>query len=136
LRILVADDHAEVRKAVCAILKSHEKVRVCFEAANGEDAVRMALRLRPDLVVLDIYMPVLDGLDAARKIREQLPDLPILMITTSPDAHLLEISLEVGVQGFINKNELAEFLLPATESLLAKGTFFPQTEDDKHRKIR
>jgi chemotaxis response regulator CheB len=62
-----------VRRAVCAILKSHEKVHVCFEAANGEDAVRMALRLRPDLVVLDIYMPVLDGLDAARKIREQLP---------------------------------------------------------------
>jgi two-component system NarL family response regulator len=72
-------------------------------------------------------MPVLGGLDAAREIREQLPNLPILMITTSRDPQLLEISLEVGAQGFLNKNELVELLLPATESLLAKGTFFPKT---------
>ena len=123
------DDHADIRTAVCAILKSHKNVRICYEAANGEEAVKKALELNPDLAVLDISMPVLDGFGAARRIWERLPKLPILMMTANHDPDLREISVSVGAQGFLHKNDIADSLLHATETLLAKRTFFPQTED-------
>jgi two-component system response regulator NreC len=125
MRILVVEDHADIRTAVCAILKSHKNVRICYEAANGEEAVKKALELNPDLAVLDIFMPVLDGFGAARRIREHLPQLPILMITTNPDPDLREISVSVGAQGFLHKNDIADSLLQATETLLARGTSSP-----------
>jgi DNA-binding NarL/FixJ family response regulator len=128
VRILVVDDHADIRTAVCTILNSHKNVRICYEAANGEEAVHKALELNPDLVVLDISMPVLNGFDAARKIREHLPRLPILMMTANHDPDLREISVSVGAQGFLNKNEIADSLLHATETLLARGTFFPNIQ--------
>jgi NarL family two-component system response regulator YdfI len=128
VRILVVDDHADIRTAVCTILKSHKNVRFCYEAANGEEAVRNALELLPDLVVLDVYMPVLDGFTAARKIRERLPKLPILMMTANHDPDLREISVSVGAQGFLHKNDIADSLLHATETLLARGTFFPDIQ--------
>jgi DNA-binding NarL/FixJ family response regulator len=73
VRILIADDHPVVRKGVCSILESRNDLEVCGEATNGEEAVQKSLRLNPDLIVLDVTMPVLDGFSAARKIRELLP---------------------------------------------------------------
>ena len=125
MRILVVDDHADIGTAVCTILKSHKNVRICYEAANGEEAVHKALELNTDLVVLDISMPVLNGFDAARKIRKHLPNLPILMMTANHDTDLREISVSVGAQGFLHKHDIADSLLHATETLLARGTFFP-----------
>jgi DNA-binding NarL/FixJ family response regulator len=128
VRILVVDDHADLRTAVCTILKTDKNVHICYEAANGEEAVQKALALKPDLVVLDISMPVLNGFDAARKIRVHMPNLPILMMTANHDPDLREISVSVGAQGFLNKNEIADSLLHATETLLACGTFFPNIQ--------
>jgi DNA-binding NarL/FixJ family response regulator len=120
VRILVVDDHADIGTAVCTILKSHKNVRICYEAANGEEAVHKALELNTDLVVLDISMPVLNGFDAARKILEHLPNLPILILTANHDPDLREISVSVGAQGFLHKNDIADSLLHATETLLAR----------------
>jgi DNA-binding NarL/FixJ family response regulator len=91
--------------------------------------VQEALELNPDLVVLDISMPLLNGFDAARKIREHLPALPILMLTANPDPDLREISVSVGAQGFLHKSDIDDSLLRATETLLARGTFFPDIEN-------
>jgi YesN/AraC family two-component response regulator len=81
VRILVADDHEAVRKGVCAILATRLGIEVCGEAANGQEAIAQAHALKPDLIILDITMPILNGLDAARVIRLTLPDLPILLLT-------------------------------------------------------
>jgi YesN/AraC family two-component response regulator len=76
VRILVADDHEAVRKGVCAILSSRLDIEVCGEASNGQDAIDKAHELKPDLITLDITMPVLNGIDAARIIRQTLPKSP------------------------------------------------------------
>ncbi len=76
MRVLIADDHPVVRKGVCPILESRNDLEVCGEATNGEEAVQESLRLNPDLIILDVTMPVLDGFSAARKIRELLPKIP------------------------------------------------------------
>ncbi|MGB8324794.1 MAG: response regulator transcription factor [Candidatus Acidiferrum sp.] len=125
MRILIVDDNADLRQAACGILSDHNGLWTCAQAGDGEDAVRKALQLRPDLVILDISMPVLDGFGALRQIREQLPRLPVLMITTNPDPEVIEFSRSAGAQGFLNKHELAESLGPAADALLAGGLFFP-----------
>jgi two-component system invasion response regulator UvrY len=76
-------------------------------------------------VILDISMPVLDGFGALRQIREQLPRLPVLMITTNPDPDIVEFSRASGAQGFVNKLQLAESLVTAADALLAGGMYFP-----------
>jgi DNA-binding NarL/FixJ family response regulator len=125
VQILIVDDNAELRRAVCGILTTHKRTWTCEEACDGADAVRKAMELRPNLVILDISMPVLDGFGALRQIREQLPRLPVLMITTNPDPDLVEFSRASGAQGFVNKLHLAESLAPAADALLAGGMYFP-----------
>lgn len=125
MRILIVDDNADLRKAVCGILTTHKRTWTCDEACDGEDGVRKATELRPDLVILDISMPVLDGFGALRQIREQLPRLPVLMITTNPDPDIVEFSRSAGAQGFVNKLQLAESLVTAADALLAGGLYFP-----------
>jgi len=125
VRILIVDDNAELRQAACGILSAHNGLWTCAQAGDGADAVRKAMELRPDLVILDISMPVLDGFGALRQIREQLPRLPVLMITTNPDPDIVEFSRASGAQGFVNKLHLAESLAPAADALLAGGLYFP-----------
>jgi DNA-binding NarL/FixJ family response regulator len=81
VRILIADDHEIVRKGVCSILESRKDIEICGEASNGQEAVQKALQLNPDLVILDVTMPVLDGFAAARQVKEVLPNVPILMLS-------------------------------------------------------
>src|ERR1700684_2611072 len=81
LRILVADDHESVRKGVCVILGTRADIEVCGEAANGREAIDKAQELKPDLIILDITMPVLSGIDAAEMIRKTLPNVPILFLS-------------------------------------------------------
>jgi DNA-binding NarL/FixJ family response regulator len=125
VRILIVDDNADLRQAVCGILSTPKRTWTCEEACDGAEAVRKALQLRPDLVILDISMPVLDGFGALRQIRELLPRLPVLMITTNPDPDIIGFSRSSGAQGFLNKLQLAESLVTAADALLAGGLYFP-----------
>src|ERR1700735_5334178 len=81
IRILVADDYESVRKGVCAILTTRDDVEVCAEAANGEEAVHQTKELKPDIVIMDFSMPVMDGLEASKRILQEFPDMPILMFS-------------------------------------------------------
>jgi two-component system, NarL family, invasion response regulator UvrY len=125
VRILIVDDNAALRQAACGILSDHNGLWTCAEAGDGQDAVRKVLERPPDLVILDISMPVLDGFGALRQIRELLPRLPVLMITTNPDPDVVDFSRSEGAQGFLHKHQLAESLGTAAEALLAGGTYFP-----------
>ena len=123
LRVLIADDHEAVRIGLCAILESVD-IEVCAQATNGEEAVEKSIQLRPDLIILDISMPGIGGVEAARQIRVFLPEVPILFFTTHNSPQLLALSKLVGAQGFITKNETAVTLLKAVDALRNGKTFF------------
>jgi DNA-binding NarL/FixJ family response regulator len=124
LRILIADDHETVRKGVCAILMAHENIKICGEAANGEEAVQMAFELKPDLIVLDLSMPVLDGFSAAKQIRKALPSVPILILSMQNGQRVAREAQLAGAQGFISKSEAGQVLLEAIRALMNGQTFF------------
>jgi len=126
LRILIADDHEAVRKGVCAILSAREDVQICGEAENGKDAIEKAHALKPDLLILDITMPVLSGFEAAREIRKTLPHLPILILSMHESNQLIEEAKKIGVQGYVTKTQVGGTLLQAVDALLRKDTFFPE----------
>ena len=124
MRILIADDHETVRKGVCAILTAHENIQICGEAANGEEAVQKALELKPDLIVLDLSMPVLDGFSAAKEIRKVLPSVPILILSMQNGQRVAREAQLAGAQGFISKSEAGQVLLEAVSALMNGQTFF------------
>lgn len=80
-RILVADDNPMIRKMLCQLFEREEDYDICAEAENGQEAIDLALQLRPDLIILDFAMPILNGLDAARKLRKIMPGVPIILFT-------------------------------------------------------
>lgn len=125
LRILVADDHEAVRKGVCVILSSREDIEVCGEAANGQEAIDKAHELKPDLIILDITMPVFSGIDAAEVIRQSMPHVPILLLSMHDSMQIIEQAKRIGVRGFVSKSEAATTLLLAVDALLRNDTFFP-----------
>jgi DNA-binding NarL/FixJ family response regulator len=96
LRILVADDHPVVRQGICALLKAHPGWEVCGEASEGRQAVQMAKDLRPDIVILDIAMPTLNGLDATRQILNENADQKVLILTMSDSEQLIREVLGAG----------------------------------------
>ena len=125
LRILIADDHEAVRKGVCSILSSREDVEICGEAENGKEAIEKAQALKPDLIVLDITMPVLSGFEAAREIRKILPHVPILILSMHESNQLIEEAKKIGVQGYVTKTQVGSTLLQAVDALMRKENFFP-----------
>jgi DNA-binding NarL/FixJ family response regulator len=123
--VVVADDHPLLRKAMCSLLRSRSNFKECVEAADGNEAVLKSLELNPGLIILDVSMPVLDGFGAAKKIKEVLPKVSILMFTADASPELSQIAQSVGAQGIVRKTELSEVLLQAVDALLAGKTFFP-----------
>ena len=124
MRILVADDHETVRKGVCAILSSRKDVEICGEASDGQEAVEKAIQLKPDLVILDVTMPVLDGFNAAKQIKAALPSVPILMLSMHEGQNIIREAQRAGVQGYVTKTAVANVLLKAVDTLLQGQAFF------------
>jgi DNA-binding NarL/FixJ family response regulator len=125
LRILVVDDYEAVRKGICAILSSRFDIEVCGEAANGREAIQKARELNPDLIILDITMPILDGTRAAREIKKVMPDIPILFFSMHDSEQVVQQARAIGVQGLVTKTQAAMTLLNAVDALINKQTFFP-----------
>jgi DNA-binding NarL/FixJ family response regulator len=118
LRILIVDDSAPVRRGIMSLLLTNAAWEICGEAADGPEALQKTVELRPDLVLLDISMPGMSGLDAARMIRESVPDARILIMSQHDAANMLDGVLEAGAQGCVDKGRLSVDLFPAIESLL------------------
>jgi len=117
LRILVADDHQVVRTGLRALLESKAGWQVCAEAANGREAVEKAGELQPDVAILDIGMPLLNGVDATRQIRKVSPLTEILILTMHDSEHMIQGVLDAGAHGYILKDDADRNLLAAVESL-------------------
>jgi len=106
-------------------LAARMALEACDEAANGEEAVELAQESNPDLIILDISMPVMNGLDAARKIRQFSPDTPILILTMHKSKQLMEEAQKIGVRGYVVKAEAGQSLVSAVHAVLRRQTFFP-----------
>ena len=124
LRILIADDHDVMRQGTRAVIERQPGWEVCGVAATGREAVERARELKPDIVIIDMTMPELNGLDAAGQIRRRLPGTEILMFTAHENDALIRDAFEAGVKSFILKSEAHNFLVQAIESLAKHKPFF------------
>jgi DNA-binding NarL/FixJ family response regulator len=123
-RILVADDHDLIRRGLKALLESHHGWEICGEAHTGSEAVGKAQELKPDIAILDIGMPDLNGLEAARKIRKASPQTKILVLSVHYSDQLIRDTVETGVHGYIVKSDSDRDLVRAVEALTSHKPFF------------
>lgn len=130
IRILIADDHTIVRHGLRSVLQGHADWTVCGEATTGRMAVAMAKQLNPNIVVLDFSMPELNGLEATRQIREELPQTEILILTMHDSEALIHKVLAAGAKGFILKSDAGDMLISAVEQLCQHKPFFTSKVSD------
>ena len=119
-QILIADDNKPFRTFLKTLLERHEGWAVCGVANNGEEAVQKAVELKPDLILLDIEMPKLDGLSACRLIREKAPTSEILIVTVYQSLDLARIAAESGAWGYVSKSSISRDLIPAIEAMMSR----------------
>jgi DNA-binding NarL/FixJ family response regulator len=124
MRILIADDHDIIRKGVKDVLSSRPGWEVCAEAATGREAVAMAEKHRPDIVVMDISMPELNGLEAARQIRKMLPTTEVMILSLHFSDQLVREIVDAGAHGYILKSDAGKDLVKAVEALANRRSFF------------
>jgi PAS domain S-box-containing protein len=118
VRILIADDHELVRRALRSLLESRPDWKVCAEAADGKQAVEKAKQFKPDVAVLDVSMPEMNGLEAARLIRRESPHCQILIVSQNDPIVMKKAAAEAGTQGFVQKSRISQELLGAIDALL------------------
>lgn len=123
-RILVADDHEVVRKGLIAILKQRPEFQVCGEACNGREAIEQAKQLMPDVIVMDLSMPGLNGLEATDQIVKSNPGVRVLVLTLHDSEELIRDVLNAGARGFLLKSDSGSELVAAVEALVRDKTYF------------
>src|SRR5580698_9660831 len=128
VRILVVDDHPVVRHGLRTLLGGHPEWEIVDEAADGVEAVDKANRLKPDVVVLDITMPNMSGLEACRLIRRTAPSSEVLIVTQHDSPHMLREALEAGARGYVVKSNAARDLLAAVEAVSRHMPFMALNE--------
>jgi DNA-binding NarL/FixJ family response regulator len=126
-RIVIADDNPVVRQCVGKLLGSHTDWRICGEAANGEQAVRLAKELTPDVLVIDFVMPGINGLEAAREIARVSPGTAIVLCTIYLSPQLIDLARAAGIAGAIGKSDLGRMVI-CIEALLRGDPFFLSDE--------
>jgi len=124
ITVLLAEDHAIVRQGLCALLKADGGVEIVGQAQNGREAVEMALHLRPEVILMDIAMPVLNGLEATRQILAANPAAKVIILSAHSDDVYVSRMNEVGVVGFLEKQTSAEVLTQAIREVAKGGRFF------------
>ena len=124
LRILIADDHDVVRRGLTSLLSSRRGWVVCGEATTGREAVALAAQHRPDIVVMDISMPGLNGLEATRKIRKMLPKTEVLVLSLHYSDQLVREIVDAGARAYLLKSDANDELLIAVEALANRRSFF------------
>lgn len=122
IRILIADDHEVVRIGLASLLESQEGMTVVAQAATGRDAVRLTHQFRPDVVVMDIRMPDGSGIDACRSINEELPETPVVMLTSHADSDALFAAIDAGASGYVLKRVGSNDLVDAVRTVAAGGS--------------
>jgi DNA-binding NarL/FixJ family response regulator len=138
VQILIADDHEIIKRGLRALLESKPEWTVVAEASNGREAVEQAERHKPDVAVLDISMPELSGLKAARRVHKVSPETEVLFLTVHNSAQMVQEALDAGGRGYVLKADVGNDLLAAVEAVLKhkafisagiSGVYFPLSAD-------
>lgn len=124
IRILIADDHELIRRGLRGLLEAQKGWEVCAEAADGRQAVEKARQTKPDIVVMDVSMPVLNGLEATRQIRKLVPSAEVLILTMHDSEQVVREVLEAGAHGYILKSDAGRDMVAGIESLCRHKPFF------------
>lgn len=123
IKVVVADDHTIVRKGLCAILVGESEIEVVGEAEDGREAIRKVEQLQPDVVVLDITMPILNGLEATRQLRKRFPKLKILILTMHDNEEYVFETLRAGASGYLVKRSAPSELISAIKAVHREGSY-------------
>ncbi len=124
ISVLIGDDHAVVRQGLCALLVADGNFTIAGEASNGHQAISLSAALRPDVILLDIAMPELNGIEAARQILGKQPSARIIMLSAHNEDEYVTRTLEVGVRGFLEKQTSADILTKAIRTVVTGQPFF------------
>jgi DNA-binding NarL/FixJ family response regulator len=116
--VMIVDDNSSVRQLLCKLFEREEDIKVCAEAQNGREAIEKAQALRPDLIVLDLSMPVMNGLDAARVLRRLMPEVPLIMYSIFGDKFVRHQAQLIGISDVVPKSEDASVLVAKARRLL------------------
>jgi DNA-binding NarL/FixJ family response regulator len=119
-RILIVDDSPIIRRSLRTVLERQREWGVCGEAGNGREGIDKVLQLNPDLVVIDLVMPVMNGIQASRALKKLVPATPLVMFTTFTDPYLTKDALAAGVDAVVPKSEGATTLVRSIQTLLVK----------------
>ena len=135
--VLIADDHALTRHALCSLFASQEDFEVCGDAENGQEAVEMAQVLRPDLIMLDLSMPVMNGIEAAQALKQLMPETPIIVFSEYCDVFSECEARSEGISALVSETEPVSVLLDKARAALhyTAGGFlspFNQTKEQPH----
>jgi DNA-binding NarL/FixJ family response regulator len=122
-RVLVVDDHAVIRRGVQGILRAYPEWELCGEAENGQEAIKLAETLRPEIIIMDVSMPVLNGLEATRIIHELLPNTRILLLTLHSSTELVRTAFRAGARGYVLKSDAEHELVRALNVVIGDGTY-------------
>ncbi|HYF77727.1 MAG TPA: response regulator transcription factor [Symbiobacteriaceae bacterium] len=125
INVLVVDDHRVVRAGLVALLRQNQSLNVVGEAGNGEEAVRLAGQLQPDVVLMDMQMPVMTGVEATQRIKAQWPAIQVLVLTTYDDDELIWGGLQAGAKGYLLKDAPPEELLQGIRAVAAGQSLLP-----------
>jgi DNA-binding NarL/FixJ family response regulator len=129
-RVLIVDDHTAIRRGVRGILQAFPEWEFCGEAENGQEAVRLAESLRPEVIIMDVSMPVLNGLEATRIIRDALPGTKVLLLTLHSSSELVRSAFRAGARGYVLKSDAEHELIRALNVVLGDGTYVSPTIDE------
>lgn len=124
IRIVIADDHEVVRRGLRGIIETHAGWAVFAEATNGRDALERVLEYQPDVVIMDVAMPGLNGLDATRLIKSKLPSTRVLILTMHQAEHIVDEALDAGANGFLFKADASREIINAVNALLHDKPYF------------
>jgi DNA-binding NarL/FixJ family response regulator len=130
-RVLIVDDHAAIRRGVQAILHPFPEWEFCGEADNGNDAVLMANALKPDVIIMDVSMPGLNGIDATRAICKAQPQVKIVLLTLHDSADLVRSAFRAGARGYLLKTDAEQELVKALKAITGQGAYFSQKIDSE-----
>ena len=124
IRILLADDHALMRRGIRDLLETDTEIDIIGEAGDGREAVQLADRLKPDVMIMDLAMPELNGLDAIRQIRKDVPEVELLVFSMHDSEELIREVFAAGARGYVLKSDVALYLIEAVKSLARHKPFF------------
>ena len=124
IQVLLADDHALMRRGIRDLLEADSGIEIVGEAGDGREAIRLTEKLRPDVLIIDLTMPELNGLDAIRQIRKELPEVELLVFSMHSSEELIREVFAAGARGYVLKSDAALYLVEAVKSLARHKPFF------------